>query len=53
MGHAYTVLETKLITDIRDNSEVKLVKIRNPWGAEDYKGAYSDSSDKWTDDLRR
>ena len=52
MGHAYTVLGTKLIKDIRDNTDVKLVKIRNPWGAEDYKGDYSDSSTKWTDDLR-
>ena len=51
MGHAYTVLGTKVLTDANGN-KIKLVKIRNPWGTEDYKGAYSDNSDKWTPALR-
>ena len=52
LSHAYSVLGAKEIVDIRDNSKVRLVKIRNPWGKEDYHGNFSDKSDKWTDDLR-
>ena len=29
-----------------------LFKMRNPWGAEDYDGAYSDKSPLWTPALR-
>ena len=40
---------------IKDDSgkDVKLVKIRNPWGTEGYKGDYSDSSAKWTSDAMK
>ena len=30
----------------------RLLKIRNPWGAELYHGHWSDDSELWTDDLR-
>ena len=30
----------------------KVVKMRNPWGIERYTCDYSDSSDKWTPELR-
>ena len=43
MGHAYTVLKTETL----DNG-TRLVKLRNPWGEEKYKGDWSDTSDKWT-----
>lgn len=42
-GHAYTVLGVKQLDD-----GTRLVKIRNPWGAELYKGKFSDSSGRWT-----
>ena len=32
---------------------VKLVKMRNPWGVEDYKGDWGDNSSKWTDALAK
>jgi hypothetical protein len=41
--HAYTVLGTVKLS----NGE-KLVKMRNPWGVEKWKGAWSDHSYKWT-----
>ncbi|ORC84771.1 calpain-like cysteine peptidase [Trypanosoma theileri] len=45
MGHAYSVL------DVRQFSfpNIKLLKVRNPWGAGggEWTGAWSDSSDKW------
>jgi len=31
---------------------VKLIKVRNPWGSEQYSGDWSDNSDKWTDAYR-
>ena len=46
-GHAYTVLSTVVLSTSR--GDVKLVKIRNPWGSEEYTGPWSDSSSLWTD----
>ena len=43
MSHAFTVLGTHTLS-----TGVRLVKIRNPWGTETFKGAWSDTSDKWT-----
>jgi hypothetical protein len=50
-NHAFTILGTKEVTDAA-GTKTKLVKIRNPWGAEDYAGDWSDSSTKWTAALR-
>ena len=49
-SHAYTVLGTQELTT-EDGATRRLVKMRNPWGNETYHGPWSDSSDKWTDDL--
>ena len=51
-GHAYTVLGVKELTDTA-GKKIKLVKIRNPWGTEGFKGDYSDSSKKWTAALKK
>ena len=48
MGHAYTVLGTRKLSN-----GVRLVKLRNPWGVEDYKGDWGDTSSKWTDALAK
>ena len=45
MGHAFTVLGTHTLSN-----GVRLVKMRNPWGTETFKGAWSDSSALWTDE---
>ena len=50
-GHAYTVLEVKEITNAR-NEKVKLINLRNPWGNGEWSGDWSDSSSKWTNDIR-
>jgi hypothetical protein len=43
-SHAYTVLGTQKLKE-----GTRLVKMRNPWGAEDYKGPSSDRDTKfWT-----
>ncbi|KAG0238146.1 hypothetical protein BGW42_007137 [Actinomortierella wolfii] len=41
-GHAYSVLEA-----VEYEGE-RLVHIRNPWGSVEWKGDWSDDSDKWT-----
>lgn len=33
-------------------SNQRVVKVRNPWGQGEWKGAWSDSSSDWTDELR-
>ena len=49
LGHAYTVLGTKKLS-----TGQRLVQIRNPWGGgEKWVGDWSDSSSKWTDELKK
>ena len=50
-GHAYTVLACYELTT--DNGKVRLVKMRNPWGVEQYTGPWSDESELWTDAYRQ
>jgi len=40
-GHAYSVL------DARRFSDKQLVRLRNPWGTFEWKGAWSDNSPEW------
>lgn len=48
LNHAYNVFGMQDI--IKDNGQtVTLLKLRNPWGAEEYLGPWSDSSNLWTD----
>lgn len=42
-GHAYT-----LIGAIQLSNGANLVKLRNPWGREQYNGEYSDEDSVWT-----
>jgi len=46
-GHAYS-----LISVHEEDEGLRLVKLRNPWGKGEWKGDYSDDSDKWTDELK-
>ena len=47
VGLAYTHAFT-LIGVLELSTGEKLVQMRNPWGSETYKGAWSDKSKKWT-----
>lgn len=40
--HAYSIMEAREIKGER------LLKVRNPWGEGEWRGAWSDGSDKWT-----
>ena len=46
-GHAYAVTEAK------SYGKVDLIKVRNPWGRKEWTGPWSDSSNLWTDELRK
>ena len=50
-SHAFTVLGTKKVKSSVTGAEVKLIKMRNPWNKEFFKGEWSDKSLKWTTDL--
>jgi len=46
-SHAYTVLGCAILSNGQ-----KLVKMRNPWSSETFKGDWSRNSDKWTPELK-
>lgn len=49
--HAYSLIKA---AEVICNGEVtKLVQIRNPWGGTEWRGAWSDCSPLWTEDLKR
>ena len=50
--HAFTILSAHELKDAKGKT-IKLLKMRNPWGKEEYKGPYSDSSKLWTADLKK
>lgn len=45
-GHAYTVIQVK------EAFSNRLLNIRNPWGAFEWDGDWSDSSALWTDEMK-
>jgi hypothetical protein len=54
-GHAYSILDVRrigrsasdLVHDTRTSGHT-LIRLRNPWGGTEWKGAFSDSDDVWT-----
>ena len=46
LGHAYTVQGVKKLSN-----GARLVKLRNPWGDDSWKGDYGYNSKKWTPEL--
>jgi len=52
--HAYAVISAIVIKVDQDSGEeVRLLKLRNPWGHKEWLGKWSDSSELWTDELRK
>lgn len=45
--HAYTLLQAEDL--VIKNKPVRIVKLRNPWGEQAYKGAYSQNSPEYKD----
>ena len=50
-SHAYSVLSVHKITH-PDDGRLRILKLRNPWGNTEWKGDWSDDSDKWTPELK-
>lgn len=53
-GHVYAIMNIidDYIDDIQVKDEVKLVKLRNPWGYYEWIGEWSDSSESWNEYLK-
>jgi hypothetical protein len=49
-GHAYSLISIHEFE--HEGEDVKLLKMRNPWGQKEWTGPWSDNSSLWTDDLR-
>ena len=45
-GHAYSIISVHEFN--LDSENVKLLKLRNPWGTGEWSGDWSDSSSLWT-----
>ena len=48
--HAYSLISAHQLDT--PQGELRLVKIRNPWGYKEWNGDWSDSSPKWTPELK-
>ena len=46
-GHAYGLLNVKTLSNGQ-----RIVQLRNPWGATEWQGAWSDASPLWTEELK-
>lgn len=51
-GHAYGLIDAEMVVD-RNEREIKLLKLRNPWGQFEWKGDWGDKSDCWTPELKQ
>lgn len=49
-GHSYSILATHRFK--HKSAKVRLVKLRNPQGTNEWQGDWSDKSDKWTPKIR-
>ena len=50
-GHAYSLISIHEFN--HKGEEVKLLKLRNPWGSGEWQGDWSDNSALWTPALRK
>ena len=51
-NHGYSLLSGHEVA-LQDGTVEKLVKLRNPWGRGEWKGAWSDKSPLWTPELKQ
>ena len=50
-GHAYSLISIHELH--HEGKEIKLLKLRNPWGHGEWQGDWSDHSPLWTPELKR
>ena len=51
-NHSYMIIDNIILKN-PNGTEVKLLKIRNPWGTNEWLGDWSDDSRKWNDDFKK
>jgi len=51
--HSYAILGAFEVPHPNNEGTVKLVKLRNPWGRQEWMGDWSDKSSLWTPELRK
>ena len=49
--HVYSLISAK--SKVQDGQELRLLKLRNPWGFLEWNGHWSDSSPLWTEELKQ
>lgn len=52
-SHAYSLISAVELYDRESKREIKLVKLRNPWGKSEWNRAWSDGDTRWTDSLKK
>lgn len=50
-GHAYSLISIHEFA--HEGKQVRLLKLRNPWGKGEWTGDWSDKSELWTPELRQ
>ena len=51
-SHSYSILDCREVVG-SDGEKDKILQLRNPWGKYEWKGDWSDYSDKWTKSLKK
>lgn len=51
-GHAYSVIGAYSLKDIFGTVKARLLRVRNPWGTDNYNGAWNDNDSRWTSAYR-
>ena len=51
-NHSYTVINTAVLRKT-NGSEIKLIKMMNMWGTNEWVGDWSDTSSKWTQEFKK
>ena len=51
-NHAYSIIGTAVLKSPNSKNEIRLIKIRNPWGTNEWLGDWSDGSRKWTSEFK-
>ena len=51
-NHVYTVINTAILRKT-NGSEIKLLKMMNIWGTNEWVGDWSDTSSKWTQEFKK
>lgn len=52
-GHAYSLIAVKQVMDAATFDMTTIVQLRNPWGDFEWKGDWSDESEKWTPEIKQ